>query len=152
MNRSAAWSESGSWAMTLQTSWLMSLSDTTSSHHNFPVHSLSSWATTTASTALTTASTAALTTAVTEGNREIWRGCYAARWCHGQLDISPFQNIACLGSQTIVEIQGASDLLKLLTSFTIQNLLASLAHNQLTDCTRGTQRQCKNWFRIGAAK
>ena len=142
MNRSAAWSESGSWAMTLQTSWLMSLSDTTSSHHNFPVHSLSSWAT-------TTASTAAVTTAVTEGNREIWRGCYAARWCHGQLDISPFQNIACLGSQTIVEIQGASDLLKLLTSFTIQNLLASLAHNQLTDCTRRREtRQCKNWFRF----
>lgn len=142
MNRSAAWSESGSWAMTLQTSWLMSLSDTTSSHHNFPVHSLSSWATTTASTALTTA--------VTEGNREPWRGCYAARWCHGQLDISPFQNIACLGSQTIVEIQGASDLLKLLTSFTIQNLLASLAHNQLTDCTRRRRetRQCKNWFRF----
>ena len=82
-------------------------------------------------------------------HRALWWGCYGVWWCHGQLDISPFQSIACLGSHPIVEIQGASDLLKLLTSFTIQNLLASQAHNPLTDCTsRRETRQCKNWFRF----
>ena len=96
--------------------------------------------------------------AANRSNRELWWGCYAVWWCHGQLDISPFQNIACLGSQTIVEIQGAGDLLKLLTSFTIQNLSASLSGSQSIDrlhkTRRGETRQCKNWFRfrIGSAK
>ena len=144
MNRSAAWVCSlghGPW----QASDIsVSLSDTTSSqHHNFPVHSLSSWATTTASTAFTTGVQRA----------EMRMLCRLTMpWTVRYFSLSKYR--MPWHRQTIVEIQGASDLLKLLTSFTIQNLLASLAHNQLTDCTRETQRQCKNWFgfRIGSAK